>query len=251
MKLVAFLTLFFTLPVAAQTDRFVVWNQTNAPAGAAEINRPALIAVLDDLKLDTKVIYPKEGKAITVGKVTMICPGGLRYIGENGIEVLAFDKLPFKLQEAFQWEPSMVAKYEAQKAARGQAAAQQIAKQRMQRIIADNAVHADNVGTLGATTPAITSKTVSQSKNSRTVGEVLREFAAKRWPGDFEMQEWLVDKQIKAYIELKKITADGIAGVPASTLDQIIIEARKDWYPEYDMVVWKIRKQAKAYLALQ
>lgn len=74
--------------------------------------------------------------------------------------------------------------------------------------------------------------------------------AVKKWPNDFSMQQFEIEKQTKAFMSMGQYLKDGIPNIPQEQAKSIINDAIRKWHDEYDMVVYEIEKQAKAYKEL-
>jgi len=81
-----------------------------------------------------------------------------------------------------------------------------------------------------------------------TVALSIKERAAKNWPGDYQMQQYEVEKQTDAYNWVA--TTSFISGLPSDVLEQIKTDAADHWPGDYVMQKYQIEKQAKAYEAL-
>lgn len=81
-----------------------------------------------------------------------------------------------------------------------------------------------------------------------TVVLSIKERAAKNWPGDYQMQQYEVEKQTDAYNWLAATSF--ISGLPSDVLEQIKTDAANNWPGDYVMQKYEIEKQAKAYVAL-
>ena len=86
------------------------------------------------------------------------------------------------------------------------------------------------------------------SSDGSIVSSSIRENAARKWPGDYDMQKYEVDKQTKAYNWVA--TALSATGVPSNIFEQIKANAAGNWPEDYEMQKYEIEKQLKAYLAL-
>jgi hypothetical protein len=76
----------------------------------------------------------------------------------------------------------------------------------------------------------------------------IRANAEKKWPGDFDMQKYEVDKQTEAYNWV--VTTSSATGVPQRVFEQIKAQALDKWPDDYDMQKYEIEKQVKAYTDL-
>jgi len=77
----------------------------------------------------------------------------------------------------------------------------------------------------------------------------IRAAAAVKWAANFDMQQFEIEKQAKAYTQIAAYQRE-VPGLPKAESDTIINAAQLKWKTNYDMVVYEIEKQAKAWLAL-
>jgi ankyrin repeat protein len=80
------------------------------------------------------------------------------------------------------------------------------------------------------------------------ISRSIRAFAEIKWPTDYEMQKYEVDKQTEAYNWV--VAASSASGVPQEVFSQIKTKAAGKWPDDYDMQKYEIEKQVKAYGAL-
>jgi len=90
-------------------------------------------------------------------------------------------------------------------------------------------------------------KEQSQSAVS-DISSSIRAFAEKEWPGDYEMQRFVIDQQTEAYNWV--VTSSSATGVPQEVFDQIKTKAASEWPDDYEMQKFEINQQVKAYTEL-
>ena len=76
----------------------------------------------------------------------------------------------------------------------------------------------------------------------------IRANAEKRWPDDYDMQIYEINKQVEAYNWLN--SHDGSVGVPSDVFLRIKSSAENRWQNDYDMQRYEIQKQVDAYSQL-
>jgi ankyrin repeat protein len=80
------------------------------------------------------------------------------------------------------------------------------------------------------------------------VSGAIKSYAEKKWPGEYDMQKYEIDKQTEAYNWVA--TSTSASGVPQDVFAQIKTSAVNKWPDEYDMQKYEIEKQVKAYVEL-
>jgi hypothetical protein len=80
------------------------------------------------------------------------------------------------------------------------------------------------------------------------ISSTIRAKAEKEWPGDYEMQKYIINQQTSAYNWL--VTASTASGVPQNVFDQIRTKAAGEWPDDYEMQKYEINQQVKAYTEL-
>jgi hypothetical protein len=147
----------------------------------------------------------------------------------GGMGMLPLVSLPEDLQKKFG--------YDAQ-AAQAADDAEQAKKVRQQQIVQQQ----QEIAVQQANAKAQSQAAVSDVSSS------IRAYAEKKWPADYEMQKYEIDKQTEAYNWV--VTATSATGVPQGVFDQIKSDAVNKWSDEYDMQQYEIEKQVKAYTDL-
>jgi hypothetical protein len=94
----------------------------------------------------------------------------------------------------------------------------------------------------------LTSTVLAQVPN-RIIREI-KTIAKLDWPGDYEMQRYNIDKQIKAYEQVSNLRKRGFRGVPFATVRSIVEKSQLDWPQDYEMQRYSATKQIKSYLAI-
>jgi hypothetical protein len=139
------------------------------------------------------------------------------------------DSLPEDLRKKFGYDPQ---------AAQAADEAEQAKKDRQQQIVQQQqeiAVQQANV------------KTQSQSSVS-DISRSIKAYAEKKWPNDYDMQEYTIKEQTDAY---NWLAANGsYAGVPQDIFNQIKSDAIDKWSDDYEMQEYEIKQQADAYVRL-
>jgi|ERR1039458_3858664 hypothetical protein len=80
------------------------------------------------------------------------------------------------------------------------------------------------------------------------VSRSIKAYAEKKWPAEYDMQKYEIDKQTEAYNWV--VTASSVTGVPQGVFEQIKAGAVNKWPGEYDMQKYEMEKQVKAYVQL-
>ncbi len=81
---------------------------------------------------------------------------------------------------------------------------------------------------------------------SRGVSAAIRARAARDWPGDYDMQQYVIRMQERSYMNVQNHRSN----IPASVQEQIKADAARRWPGDYDMQEYVINKQTQAYQAI-
>jgi ankyrin repeat protein len=80
------------------------------------------------------------------------------------------------------------------------------------------------------------------------ISRSIKAYAEKKWPADFEMQEYTIKEQTDAYNWL--VANASYVGVPQDVFNQIKSDAIEKWSDDYEMQEYEIKQQADAYVRL-
>lgn len=178
-------------------------------------------------------IIPKDGKQnefISIktpaglvfknAKIVKITAIEVRFMHDDGVATLAIDGFPAAIQRMGEsHDPNAIAKAKIEKAG------------------------GKYIAPSSAPTPQKEEPTIEWSKE-------VKAKAAKKWPNDFSMQQFEIEKQTEAFMSMARYIKDGIPNIPQEQGTSIINGAVQKWNDDYDMVVYEIEKQAKAYKEL-
>ena len=81
----------------------------------------------------------------------------------------------------------------------------------------------------------------------KNIQQQIKHAAKIKWPGDFEMQKYMIDNQTEAYYEVRYYKN---RKVPPKVLKGIMSRARAKWPGDYEMQIYMVKNQVKAYLAI-
>jgi hypothetical protein len=146
--------------------------------------------------------------------------------GAMGMLTLA--SLPEDLRRKFGYDPQ---------AAQAADDAEQANKARQQQIVQQQEIAAQQANVKAQGQLAVSDISLS-----------IRAFAEKKWPNDYEMQEYTIKEQTDAYNWL--VANGSYAGVPQDVYDQIKSDAIDKWSDDYEMQEYEIKQQADAYVRL-
>lgn len=169
------------------------------------------------------------GDLVTNAIVTGATAEGLIYSIPAGGGFVNFTNLSDNLKQQYGYDPDKAAT--AAQARADQKAAEQ---QRLADLQYQQALQAS----------------VAQSTANRvqTITDSIHDFAEKKWPNDYEMQKYEIDKQIEAYNWLSSNSS--YSGVPQDIYDQIKSSAADKWADDYEMRQYEVKKQSDAYISL-
>jgi hypothetical protein len=100
--------------------------------------------------------------------------------------------------------------------------------------------HAEAVDTQGSTTAS----TIQTGDAPSTILEQIKQAAASRYPDDYSMQKFRIEKEHQAYEELQRYSA---AGVPDNILNHIKNQAAERYPKDYSMRKFRIEKEVSSY----
>jgi|GEM_PF-6573262 len=96
--------------------------------------------------------------------------------------------------------------------------------------------------------PPPASKTARQHNK---VEDSILAHVRKHYPGDYSLQEYAYNLELKALAELRPILNHGVEGVPDDILHAIELKAFGRWEDgDYEMVLYDIKKETQSYLRL-
>lgn len=79
--------------------------------------------------------------------------------------------------------------------------------------------------------------------------ELAKQFCAKDWPDNFEMQGYCLKQQAKGMVQFKSVSDD--LGKPIEkALEKCVEEWTKDRLPDFSMIGYCATRQAEAYRSL-
>ena len=147
--------------------------------------------------------------------------------------MLRLDALPPEMLARIGYDPDKAKQADIQEQEQKQKEQDDLTSQRQQQIDAQ---------------AALASATQTDTSKAQSVSSDIRDYAEKKWPTDYEMQEYEIKQQTEAYNWLAENPS--YSGVPQDVYDQIKSDAATKWGIEYDMQEYEIKQQADAYLRL-
>jgi hypothetical protein len=223
-------------------SKFIQWMKASSMTpGDAEYTRDEFKRLLWKLKDDGVKVVTKNGKVIGIDLVTMLSPSGLRFVGDDGVSVVPFSDLPDFLVSGTAWTPEIEKRYVKVKEMAGRDANRAIAAERA------SALREENKALSSAPSPPPSTSSASVSSVPADVLAGIKADAARSWPSDYTMQEFVIGQQETAWKEYQTIKRVGINGVPPAVLSQIIAKAESSWKRNYEMIVFVIKEQTKAF----
>jgi hypothetical protein len=85
---------------------------------------------------------------------------------------------------------------------------------------------------------------ISAQTIPRSVLSQIKQDVEARYPDDYEMQEYLIKKQVKAFHAVQSYTAEGI---PKTVIEKIINKAISKYPVDYEMQEYLINNQVESY----
>jgi hypothetical protein len=218
----------------------------------AEIKRDQLKHLLPTWGFHDGAVPLREG-SVDLATVSMLSPAGLKVMTESGIKRIEWEQLSPALVAATGWTPQIRARYNSilrdQTASAVQAASEAMAKARAEAAKQRAAESArPQAAALGPDDYRIDRDPfLKWPENPK---KAIRDRAEKRWPNDFEMQEYSIQKETEAYDKMVGYIRNGKAGIPAPVFEKILGKAISDWPDDFGMMVYVTEKEAAAWQRL-
>ena len=198
---------------------FQAWAKKHDSLQEADLSRSNIAALLARLHIQkVDAIALKSGTVIPLNRVLKLNPVGLSFIdAQGGIAHLPFTDLPQAIIDGTGWTPAIAEMY-----AKGIA--------------------------IAPAPPPVPAKHVQQHSKAE---DAMLAHVRKHYPGDYSLQEYAYNLELKALAELRPILNHGIAGVPDDVLHAIEMKAFGRWDDgDYEMVLYDIKKETQSYLRL-
>ncbi len=178
------------------------------------------------------------GEYITNAEVVSHSANKLIYRVDGGLGggTIRLEKLPPELQARFNYDPDEANK--ADQIEKDKKAAQDQYWQQQKELVEQQAQAVQE--------PA--SRQAAAHQAALEVSASIRSEAERKWPGDYDMQLYEINKQTEAYNWV--YAANGATGVPSDIFFQIKSDAAGKWPRDYDMQKYEITKQVNAYVQI-
>jgi ankyrin repeat protein len=185
--------------------------------------------VTNEALLTLFTLTNSAGDVITNAVLVKLTANKFIYKTPGGGGMMPLASLPEDLQEKFGYDPQ---------AAQAADDADQQKKVRQQQLYQQQLKAAAQHANVQAQTQSAVSD-ISLS---------IKAYAEKKWPNDYDMQEYTIKEQTDAY---NWLAANGsYAGVPQDIFNQIKSDAIDKWSDDYEMQEYEIKQQADAYVRL-
>jgi hypothetical protein len=198
--------------------------QTNTDANGYVTN----VALLTPFTLTNSA-----GDVITNAVLYKLTVNKFIYKTDGGMGMMSLATLPQNLLDQISYDPEAAAKADADEAAKKERDRQNLIAQQQQ---------------MANDQTALANATQAAASNTQSVSSGIRDYAEKKWPTDYEMQEYEIKQQTEAYNWLAENPS--YSGVAQDVYNQIKSDAATKWGVQYDMQEYEIKQQAEAYLRL-
>ena len=203
-----------------------------------------LLKSISGLKTDS--VTTQKGQTILLARISMLCPTGLRFIGDHGIEMVPFQELPVELIESTGWNLAIAEKYATERKLEGKAAThaiQEIQKEMLKNQSAEAAKQVRDaefrLAHNGDAPPPEPPIAISRAIRAKARGH-----------DDLSDENFEIEQQFRDYEKLKKMREHAPSDVPKDVFKKVVAEAENNWPLEYGMMVYSIEEEPKAYRKL-
>jgi hypothetical protein len=237
-------------PVCAQSAQqsFFAHFMEMQPARCdlAELKSDAFKIWLIKQSLSITEVKLKQG-SVPLSKITLVSPAGIKAMTDNGIEVFSWSVVEGDMASRLGWNERVAERYAAAKKD----------QEYTNRVFAADARQKAARAAVEASAPSAATESMPVDPFAKPArpfpADALAEIgvnARLKWPSNYDMQLYEVEKQTKAFATFNLWRKEGIPGLPLNVSSRVLKASWDKWGCNFDMLIYHAKNETEAWRTL-